>query len=410
MRLRRPILGWGKWAAAVLALLLLIGAFLSRGGKESGVARAPETVSFDTQSRGSGSENKEPEALSVLQNQTSSGKPLNNQETDAVSQVSPPGLDNLTPEARRRTVVGRRQLATQLQGQTADKLATRLESLLRGSAEQPTRAEEEMALMTALSQALRAHGGDSNDAAYAQLSAMLQDKTLSSAARATVAHSLGSSQTPKAVELLLEAYQHASEDVLRGTLMREIARTGDIRWAAQFHEELSPPLEATWSVVGADPQLARAVADGLAKVGAPQGISLLIGELLSSGQPVESLYDLKEPQALAAFLALEKVRNPNAIRVLSNGLLDPNSTEVQQYVSGLSLASMGNVSATQILLQWAAAASDQEAVWAQQWFGKLRDTASFDLITAALARADITNFKSETVRNAVALGLENRIK
>ena len=143
-------------------------------------------------------------------------------------------------------------------------------------------------------------------------------------------------------------------------------------------------------------------------MGTPAGVQLLINEVLRAAQTVEGLYDLKDAQGQAAFLALAKVRNPNAIAILSTGLLNADSSEVNQYVCGLSLAAMGRGEATQVLLQWAVTATDREAAWAEQWFGKLRDTASFELVAGALSQTNAVAFNSATIRNAVVLGQRNR--
>jgi hypothetical protein len=154
--------------------------------------------------------------------------------------------------------------------------------------------------------------------------------------------------------------------------------------------------------------LANSAAVGLAKVGAATGVQLLVDEVLRTGQTVQGLYDLKDAQGEAAFLALVKVRNPNAIPILSAGLLNANSSDVNQYVCGLALASMGRGKATQVLLQWAVTATDEDVAWAEQWFGKLRDTASFDMVAAALNPTTGVAFNSAKIRNAVALGQKNR--
>jgi hypothetical protein len=59
-------------------------------------------------------------------------------------------------------------------------------------------------------------------------------------------------------------------------------------------------------------------------------------------------------------------------------------------------------------MRWAATASDQEVNLAQQWFGKLRDTASFELVANTLNRPNEFIFSSAAIRAAVTRSLENR--
>jgi len=87
--------------------------------------------------------------------------------------------------------------------------------------------------------------------------------------------------------------------------------------------------------------LAQALANGLAKVGTAAGAQLLVNEVLRSVQTVEGLADIKDLQAQAAFTSLDKVRNSNAVEGLATGLLNADSSEIQRYVSGMTLAAMG---------------------------------------------------------------------
>ncbi len=298
----------------------------------------------------------------------------------------------------------RRELAQLLQKRSAGELLSKLETLWGERAIVAVTAEEKTLIIMALTLALHSGRENSNEAVYQKLSAMLRNESLPRSVKGEIASMLGSVQRPVAVQLLLGEYHQTTDASLREILGKQIARTGDDRVAGQFREDLSPSLESAWSLARNDPQLAQAAALGLAKVGTAAGVQLLINEVLRAAPTVEGLYDLKDAKGQAAFLALAKVRNPNAIAILSTGLLNANSSEVNQYVCGLALAAMGRGEATQVLLQWAVSATDQDAAWAEQWFGKLRDTASFELVAATLNQP----FSSDTIRNAVALGQGNR--
>ena len=297
-----------------------------------------------------------------------------------------------------------------LQKEPAGELLSRLKTLWSATAVGSQNPEEKDLVTIALTQALHSGDENSNGEVYQQLSTLLRNNALPLAAKMEIASILGSVQTPQSVRLLLGEYQQATDAKLRENLGNEIARTGDNLWAGRFREDLSPPLEAAWPLAKDDPNLAQAIANGLAKVGTAAGVQLLINEVLRSVQTVEGLADIKDIQVQAAFTSLDKVRNSNAVEGLATGLLNSNSSELQRYISGMTLAAMGKVDATEVLLKWAVTAPDQEAVWAEQWFGKLRDTASFELVAAALSQTNQINFTSAAVKNAVVLGEGNRTR
>lgn len=390
----KPVLpSWWKWLAVVFLGALLAGVFIWPAGKHD------QAAVVDQQ------ESPQPASPVTAPKPT---KHLIGLNAGTITEDLSAELNTDSVKKMEERFDERTALAQSLQKESAEELLSRLETLWRGT-EGGSRPSEEKALATiALTQALHSGDENSNAMAYQKLSTLLRDDGLPVAVRMEIAAILGSLQTPQSVQLLLTEYQQAADDKLRESLRNQITRTGDNLWAGRFREDLSPPLEAAWPLVKDDSRLAQAAAIGLAKVGTAAGVQLLINEVLRAGQTVEGLYDLNDAQGQAAFLALVKVRNPSAIAVLSTGLLNANSSEVNQYVCGLSLAAMGRGEATQVLLQWAVTATDREAAWAEQWFGKLRDTASFELVAVALSQTNAVAFNSATIRNAVVLGQRNR--
>lgn len=384
---------WWKWPAVLFLGIILAGVFVWRGEKYNQVAIGenqeaaesshPVPPPKSTQPPATQSETKTPEKLS----EDSRKKPQNDMEE----------------KFNERTALMQR-----LQKETARELLSRLETLWNARATGSLGSEEEALTKIALTQALHSSETNANAAVYQELAGLLRNDALPLSAKMEIASMLGSVQTPQSVQILLVEYQQATDASLRESLGNAIARTGDNLWAQRVREDLSPPLEGAWLLAKGDPNFAQAIANGLAKVGTAAGVQLLVNEVLRSSQTVEGLSDLNDAQGQAAYLALEKVRNTNAVIVLAAGLLDGNSSEVQRYISGMALAAMGKVEATQVLLRWAATASDQEAVWAELWFGKLRDTASFNLVAAALSQTNSINFTSAAIKNAVVLGQGNR--
>ena len=204
----------------------------------------------------------------------------------------------------------RRQLLQEMKARPAADLLSQLEPALRRT-DTSKPFEEKSALIAALPGALR---NDSSQSALQQLAAWLGDTSLSYAARAEVASILGAVQTPQSVQSLLASYQQATDERTREFITEQIAKTGDDRWAARFHEELSPEFETAWAIAKADPTLAGALAVALAKIGSESGVKLLLAEVVSSASSVEALADLNNPSARAALSALPKVRNPSRWR------------------------------------------------------------------------------------------------
>lgn len=387
---------WWKSVTATLLIAVIAGVFLWWSVSDQKTRKLLST------SLSSGESNHSQSAVS----QNASNQSLLDTNSKPVLLVSE---TNAAPmEEWRQKLIDRREFAQRLQKESAGELLSRLETIWGEKAIRAVASEEKTLVTMALTHALHSGDENSNAAVYQKLSALLKDDTLPFAAKIEIASILGSVQTPQSVQILLEAYQLATDDKLRVSLGNEIARTGDDRVAGQFRGDLSSPLESAWSLAKDDPKLAQSIANGLAKVGTAAGVQLLINEVLRSVQTVEGLADIKDIQSQAAFTSLDKVRNSNAVEGLATGLLNANSSEVQRYISGMTLAAMGKIDATEVLLKWAVTASDQEAVWAEQWFGKLRDTASFDLVAAALSSTNQINFNSAAIRNAVVLGQGNR--
>ena len=223
----------------------------------------------------------------------------------SATEVKGPGEVGPDPDAqlmdeRRQELNQRRELAQQLQKKSAGESLARLETLWREAGNGQNTSEEKALVKLALIHSLQVGGENSNGEVYQKLNALLKDETLSLNVKMEIASILGSVQTPQSVQLLLGEYQQATDDGIREILRTQIARTGDVRSAGQFQEDLSPSLAAAWVLAKDDPKLAQVIAEGLAKVGSPSGVQLLVAALVDSGWNGENLADLKDPQARAA--------------------------------------------------------------------------------------------------------------
>ncbi|MEY4195026.1 MAG: hypothetical protein RLZZ226_1394, partial [Pseudomonadota bacterium] len=105
----------------------------------------------------------------------------------------------------------------------------------------------------------------------------------------------------------------------------------------------------------------------------------------------------------AAFAVLPDVRNPAAIETLTQHITADSMETPGFEVSGLALASMGVPEATEQLLNWSQTAPASAASRVEDWFSKVQDSASVDLL---LARQSALNFQSPVVESAFERALD----
>ncbi len=232
----------------------------------------------------------------------------------------------------------------------------------------------------ALADSLRRVG--ENDAAYQalhQLALALPNENQAVLLREL----LRETATPQALRILLD-WAAQTDASARPALWQTIADMGNNLWDEQFHPELSPVLEDAWRT--APPDALPYLASALARIGAPQGIDMLLQHSLADNT-----------NAQAARAALVEVRNPAAIPVLQSYFNPANPKQFQ--LSGNALAAMGDAQATQVLLNWAQTAPDSQNAQAAEWFAQLRDPASIQVAAECLAQCAFT---SPAVRNTLA--------
>lgn len=227
---------------------------------------------------------------------------------------------------------------------------------------------------------------DANDEAYLKLR-HLAIESQDDNHKILLADLLRETATPAALSILLEWATGADEN-LRPTLWQAIAGMGNNLWGGHFHPELSPLLEEVWRATVLDPNTLPHLAVALARVGAPQGVNILI----------QSIYEQPGSiMAQTARYALSELRNPDAIPTLKYNLSININTEVY-IASGTALASMGDPRATQVLLDWAQIAPDSQNAQIGEWFTQLRDTNSIRIATECLEHC---SFASAVVRNTL---------
>lgn len=232
---------------------------------------------------------------------------------------------------------------------------------------------------------------------YQEIAFLLEDSRLSLSAKNLVVGLLGEIATTDALSELISLAGQGNESPLYLASLQAISQIASNRWGGHFHEELSTSLETAWQdLQNKDPAYAATLAKAIATVGAPSGVDALLNSLTDPSRQgmVDDNMRLKQK---AAFAAIPEVRNPASIETLSTRL-NQDSIETPGFeISGLALASMGVPEATEQLLNWSENAPAETANRVEDWFSKIQDSASVDLL---VARQPELGFQSTEVESA----------
>ena len=217
-------------------------------------------------------------------------------------------------------------------------------------------------------------------ATMAKLKEVAENDGTSRDARSGLIEVLGRSATVESLSILFSMTKDERFTNVKQQIVRELERAADIRWEARFHAELSPLYEQAWGTFGADETMSRAVANGMAKIGAPSGVELLLSEVMKRGQTISDFEKQNDAQAWAAFDSLQLIRNPAAIAVLSRGLRDQAGGNLELSASGWALANMGLPEATDVILAWSVHSSESTAILIKDWLSRIRDLRSEEIL------------------------------
>ncbi|KJV06991.1 hypothetical protein VZ94_07765 [Methylocucumis oryzae] len=208
---------------------------------------------------------------------------------------------------------------------------------------------------------------------YAAISYLLAQKSLAAESKALLLDLLADIATPEALQLLLELTRNGQDSSLYYLVLAAIARIGDNRWNGQFHQELSPLLEAAWNDVNTtDSALINALATAIAKIGAPEGVNLLLLTLSGLEQSNQE-QEIDRVKQEAAFNAVPQTRNPDAVGVLSEWFEQESLGTPAFEVSGDALAGIGTPESTQEIIDWAQDAPDEGARNLENWLSDVDD-------------------------------------
>ncbi len=242
---------------------------------------------------------------------------------------------------------------------------------------------------------------------YQQINDLLANPDISLETKAILLDLLAEIATPDSLAQLINlAKNNSQSSSLYILILQAISRIGDNRWEGQFHEELSPILEEAWmNVEIADPEFLGAVGKAIATVGSSEGVEQLLKTVSGStkGTEPEEITRIKQE---VAFESIPKVRNPDAVDVLSTWLnKEPLQTPAFE-VSGNALAEIGSAQATQKIVDWAKDAPAEGARNLQYWVSKIDNESALATITATQTQ-DIKSLEIADVLNTAATNIES---
>gem|GEM_PF-1488449 len=236
-----------------------------------------------------------------------------------------------------------------------------------------------------------------DSAIYQDMATLLSDPDLSLASKNLITGLLGEIATVEAMAELLLIAQQGNDSPLYPASLQAMSQAAANRWDGRFHQELSPALEQAWQdMQGKDSAYAATLAKAIASVGTPTGVDMLLDSLTDPSRQINVDETLRLKQK-AAFAAIPDIRNPAAIATLSQHVSGDSLGVPGFEVSGLALASMGAPEATEQLLNWSETAPAAAATRIEDWFSKVQDSASVDLL---LSRRSTLNFQSPAVESA----------
>ena len=200
---------------------------------------------------------------------------------------------------------------------------------------------------------------------------------------------LNEAATKETVDLLLRVAKTVPDPEMRGAA----ATLSGVGSSTNLNgPELSPMLERTWKETS-DPTLIRSTAVGLAKIGTPSGIELLLTAALATD-------DRDKARQQAAYEALKESRQPSAVPPLAARLAGQPPTSLEVQLVAPVLARITDPSASNAVVGWLQGRSENAAPLIHDY---IRQRMLGDPFTSAWATAldPGVPFKNEENRKAI---------
>lgn len=226
------------------------------------------------------------------------------------------------------------------------------------------------------------------------------DPRHSSRERGGVLGMFGGAKTVEGMEFLLKASKDLTDPQLRRVALDQIAASGDLRGDGSYHEERSLPAERIWQS-SADPELLSRTAMGIAKIGSPSGINLLLNSALDDN-PANS------DRRRIALNGLEQVYSRNATPPAAALLTHQSGMNGASALATKMLVNIGDESAAKALISWFQEADASAAGLAASAVTGTRTPALLAAWKASLGSDKV--FRSEEIRVAIREALERYYK
>jgi hypothetical protein len=241
-----------------------------------------------------------------------------------------------------------------------------------------TQANTRQALAVALGIKLRAYD---EPTLLAGIKQHLADTNATALERARLAQLLAEIATPAALNVLVEALLDNGAQSAKDCPPCAMAFSNAIKTVADSLPEpprradLSAVLETAWSQPDLNQPELNTLALAIAKLGTPRGVDLLLAAVEKNGTALPSMQKpavgRSAQQALAAFLAMGEVINPDSETVLSSAFLGHRAHEAVFVAAGQGLVNLGSDSAAQQVLQRLDELPASEVAVGQRWLGQL---------------------------------------
>lgn len=223
-----------------------------------------------------------------------------------------------------------------------------------------------------------------NAAFYQRVKQLLEDRALDLGRKQELISMLDRAATPAAFELLAALAQHNLPADLKRAVLNAISNAGEYYWDKQASLQIAPMLQQMW-LQSNDVDLLRSVAAALAKIGDAASVNTLMQVAMRNSSSVTDIEGSSDPRASAAWMALQRLRDPEVVPVILEQLRSSTNT-LEMSLSADLLASMGTVEGTQALLSWAQGAGDNYVPIVREAVARIGTYDCIQYLKSALAQ------------------------
>ncbi len=242
-----------------------------------------------------------------------------------------------------------------------------------------------------------------------QIKGFLLNESNDDYSRWRLAQMLGQAATAETLEVLLNALSSTGQPEMRAWLLAQVVKASQVTWEGRHHEELSEPLQRAWDAADSKSDTLPYLGIALASVGAPKGLDVLFRDITRGGGTISEFEQHADDKAWLALGSLEHVRSSAAIPHLASRLAEGAPDSITTCAAGYCLAAMGQPEATAVLLRWIQASNGDVRQYVADWFGKMRDEGSVQMVSRAIKQESFASQQNQdALRSALTLWLSQR--